>query len=141
MNPSGSDVAFAFTPMLYKRTLRIPPWGDNFLCKASKIDNISHFNIRSKRGWEGRPPGVHILSISCSFWEIWQNCMFVPPPPRKLAPPPRGNPGSATSFVVSITFPMILSGRLQKSLGNLVLCHIMVQKTKIPKNSWNRKLI
>ena len=30
------------------------------------------------------PPGVQILSISCSFWE-------------NLAPPPRGNPGSAAA--------------------------------------------
>ena len=26
-----------------------------------------------------RPPGVQILSISCSFGEIWQNRMLAPP--------------------------------------------------------------
>ena len=34
------------------------------------------------------PSGVQILSISCSFWENLAN--------RMLAPPPRGNPRSAT---------------------------------------------
>ena len=35
------------------------------------------------------PPGVQILSLSCSFGKIWQNHM--------LAPPPRQNPGSVTA--------------------------------------------
>ena len=40
------------------------------------------------------PPQVQILSISCSFGEILENRMLVPP--GGLAPAPRGNPGSAT---------------------------------------------
>ena len=42
------------------------------------------------------PPGVQILSISCKkFGKIvcWR-------PPGELAPPPRGNPGSATGKTV-----------------------------------------
>ena len=32
------------------------------------------------RGHKGcAPPGVQILSISCSFGKFWQNCMLVPP--------------------------------------------------------------
>ena len=117
MNPSGSDVAFAFTPILYKRTLRVPPWGDNFLCKASKIDNISHFSGRSK-GAGGTTPGgpnsFNFVQFLGKFGKIVCLCAH----PESWRPPPRGNPGSATAFVVSITFPMILSGRLQKSLKN-----------------------
>ena len=43
------------------------------------------------------PPGVQILSISCSFWEnLAKIICWRAPPPEELAPPPRGNPGSAT---------------------------------------------
>ena len=43
-----------------------------------------------------RPPlGAQILSISCSFWENVAES-YVGAPPGELAPPPRGNPGSAT---------------------------------------------
>ena len=42
-------------------------------------------------------PRVQILSISCSFWE---NCMSAPP--GELAPPTRGNPGSATAVIIII---------------------------------------
>ena len=42
------------------------------------------------------PLGVQILSISCSFWENLAK-LYVGSPPGELAPPPRGNPGSATA--------------------------------------------
>ena len=42
------------------------------------------------------PPGVQILSISCSFWENLAKS-YVGAPPGELAPPPRGNPRSATA--------------------------------------------
>ena len=48
-------------------------------------------------GHEGRAPPhprVQILSISCSFWKFWLNHLLVPP--KGLAPPPQGNPGSVT---------------------------------------------
>ena len=48
---------------------------------------------------DARPTlGVQILSISCSFWEILAKSYVgaPPPPPGELAPPPRGNPRSAT---------------------------------------------
>ena len=42
------------------------------------------------------PPGAQILSISCSFWENLAKS-YVGTPPGELAPPPLGNPGSATA--------------------------------------------
>ena len=49
-------------------------------------------------GRKGRPNLViHILSILCSFREIFAKLYVgAPSPPGELAPPPRGNPGSAT---------------------------------------------
>ena len=51
----------------------------------------------SKGGCKGRAPplGAQILSISCSFWENLAKS-YVGAFPGELAPPPRGNPGSAT---------------------------------------------
>ena len=47
------------------------------------------------------PPGVQILSNTCSFWEnLAKSCVGTPP--GGLAPPPRGNPGSATDNLVRI---------------------------------------
>ena len=48
------------------------------------------------------PPGVQILSISCSFWEILAKS-YVGAPPGELAPPPRGNPRSATDTDLNLT--------------------------------------
>ena len=63
-----------------------------------KLINIFVKPVADLRGALGtRPPspGAKILSISCSFWEILAKS-YVGAPPGKLAPPPRGNPGSAT---------------------------------------------
>ena len=51
-------------------------------------------------GGEGPPPqGVQILSISCSFWEnLAKSSVGAAHPLGELAPPPRGNPGSATGI-------------------------------------------
>ena len=49
------------------------------------------------------PLGVQILLILCSFWENLAKS-YVGAPPRELAPPPRGNPGSATDLVVMWSF-------------------------------------
>ena len=40
------------------------------------------------------PPGSKFFQFHAVFGKIWQNHMLVPP--GELAPPPRGNPGSAT---------------------------------------------
>ena len=50
---------------------------------------------------DARPPllGVQILSISCSFWEILAKS-YVGAPPGELAPPPGGNPRSATGHPI-----------------------------------------
>ena len=46
------------------------------------------------------PPGVQILSISCSFWENLAKS-YVGAPPGELVPPPQGNPGPATAFITA----------------------------------------
>ena len=48
---------------------------------------------------DARPAlGAQILSISCSCWENLAKS-YVGAPPGELAPPPRGNPRSATDQV------------------------------------------
>ena len=54
------------------------------------------FSGRSKGGREGRPPGVQILSISCSFWENLAKSYVGAK--WGVGTPPQGNPGSATLF-------------------------------------------
>ena len=88
------------------------PQGGSFSLTLIDVDNetVGSFEVTrsqsntankssggSKGGRRGRapPPGVQILSISCSFWEILAKS-YVGAPPGELAPPPRGNPGSAT---------------------------------------------
>ena len=58
---------------------------------------VSQWRIYIVKFWTRAPPplGVQILSISCSFWEILAKS-YVGAPPGELAPPPRGNPRSAT---------------------------------------------
>ena len=46
------------------------------------------------KGGAGTPPGIQILSISCSFWEILAKLYVGAPGSWR---PPRGNPGSATA--------------------------------------------
>ena len=58
--------------------------------------NFSVADLRGARGTCARPR-VQILSISCSFWKIWQNCMLGSPPPQNWHPLPWGNPLSATA--------------------------------------------
>ena len=60
-------------------------------CTYSVADLHSKF-------WTRIPPGVQILSISCSFWENLAKS-YVGGPPWELATPPRGNPGSATGTI------------------------------------------
>ena len=57
------------------------------------------------RGHEGRTSlhlGVQIISISCSFWENWQNCVFTTPSYGLFTLPPGGNPGCVTDKYTSI---------------------------------------
>ena len=58
-------------------------------------DDISGGSKEGGRRGRVPPLGVQILSISCSFWEILAKS-YVGDPPGELAPPLRGNPGSAT---------------------------------------------
>ena len=59
---------------------------------------VFQWRIYIVKFWTRAPPGVQILSISCSFWENLAKS-YVGAPPGELAPPPRGNPGSATVFL------------------------------------------
>ena len=54
------------------------------------------------------PPGAQILSISSSFWKNIAK-LYVGTPPGELAPPPQGNPGSATGYHVSGLTVMMLT--------------------------------
>ena len=45
-----------------------------------------------------RPRGPKFIQFHAFFVKIWQNRMLAPPSPGELAPPPRGNPGSATEL-------------------------------------------
>ena len=60
----------------------------------TKLDILSG----GSKGGASDAPRVQILSISCSFGEISAKS-YVGAPPGELAPPPRGNPGSATDTV------------------------------------------
>ena len=53
-------------------------------------------------------PGVQILSISCSFWKNLAKS-YVGAPPGELAPPPRGNHGSATDYFVCMFLTQFLN--------------------------------
>ena len=89
------------------------------------------YPVADLRGGAGdaRPPRVQILSISCSFWEILaKSYVGAPPPPGELAPPPRGNPGSATG---TIWFPIVIVSTysLNSQCGILVCVpHVTVGK-------------
>ena len=64
------------------------------------------------------PPGVEILSISCSFWENSTNS-YVGAPPGSWRPPPWGNPGSATATGTSRSRSRISTlSKVQKILRN-----------------------
>ena len=57
-----------------------------------------HRSVADLRGGsrEPRPPwGSKFFQFHAVFGKIWQNRMLAPP--GELAPPPRGNPGSATA--------------------------------------------
>ena len=57
-------------------------------------------------GAPGAPPyGPKCSKFHAVFRKIWQNHMLAPPspPPRGLAPPPMGNPGSAPEYQRSPT--------------------------------------
>ena len=62
--------------------------------------HIYLYTVADLRGREGRPPGPKFSQFHAVFGKIWQNRMLVLP--RELAPPPRGNPGSATAIYIYI---------------------------------------
>ena len=52
------------------------------------------------------PPGPKFFQFHAVFGKIWQNRMLAPPP-GELAPPPRGNPRSATATGFIILTPYL----------------------------------
>ena len=73
-------------------------------------------------GSTARPPyGPKFSQFHVVFQKIWQNHMLVPPPPpRGLAPPPTGNPGSApvTNIITRVVTAVILTLGLNWPLGS-----------------------
>ena len=65
-------------------------------------------NLHSKILDAPRPLGVQILSISCSFGENLAKS-YVGGLPGGLAPPSRGNPGSATELPLIILLSKIVN--------------------------------
>ena len=65
------------------------------LCKLLSYHESEQWRIYIVKFWTRPPPcGSKFFQFHAVFGEIWQNRMLVPP--GELAPPPRGNPGSAT---------------------------------------------
>ena len=67
------------------------------ICKnltyCGRYDNLTSGVSKGARGT--RP--LQIFQFHAVLRKIWQNRMLAPPPPRGLAPLPRGNSGSATA--------------------------------------------
>ena len=71
-----------------------------YLCQCYKVWHtaLKFFPtpVADPRGAPGPPPtDQNFLNFMQFFGKIWQTCMLAHPPPRGLAPPPTGNPGSA----------------------------------------------
>ena len=60
------------------------------------ITNDRYLPVADLRGARGTPRGPKFFQFHAVFGKIWQNRMLAPP--GELAPPPRGNPGSATVY-------------------------------------------
>ena len=93
------------------------------------------------------PLRAQILSISCSFWEILaKSYVGVPPPPGELAPPPRGNPGSATvasllcmSYSVQLT-ENVLSALVQNTIDRAITTTNPCTRFNSPETSKGKKI-
>ena len=70
-------------------------------------------DLRGGAGDACPPMGAKFSLISCSFWEILIKS-YPDAPPWELAPPPRGNPGSATAGGPLFFNCMQFSGRFYK---------------------------
>ena len=67
---------------------------------TSKDHHKSVADLRGARGMHAPPPGGPNSFNSMQFFgKIWQNHML---PPPGLAPPPWGNPGSATANIIFV---------------------------------------
>ena len=64
-----------------------------------KSIGLNQWRIYIVKFWTCYPPGSKFFQFHAVFGKIWQNRMLAPPPPE-LAPPPRGNPGFATVYLL-----------------------------------------
>ena len=94
---------------------------------------------------EAHPPphGAQILSISCSFWENLPKS-YIDVSPGGLAPPPQGNPGSATGLLkhMEVRRPMSRPWyiRIQTLFENLFAITYKAQHiftSRLHLNIWN----
>ena len=74
---------------------------------ADELQELQHMIVNSS-GSKGSardapsPPGSKFFQLHAVFGKFWQNRMLAPP--GELAPPPRGNPGSATGEAYPLGF-------------------------------------
>ena len=66
------------------------------VARTKKLFMLPVADLRGDRG-DAPPPGPKFFQFHAVFGKIGQNRMLAPPP-EELAPPPRGNPGSATGY-------------------------------------------
>ena len=68
---------------------------------TSKPSDLSYSSVEDLTGAQGRAPpsGPKFFQFHAVFGKMWQNRMLAPL--GELAPPPRGNPGSATAHLIS----------------------------------------
>ena len=80
------------------------------------------------------PPGVQILSISCSFGGNLANS-YVDATNGELVPPNQGNPGSSTGFYYGIFHFRSYMGSDMDSLKGKLQAHLWA---KLQANLWAR---
>ena len=99
------------------------------------ISGNSQWRIYIVKFWTRPPPppwGSKFFQFHAVFGKFWRNRMLAPPPPGELAPPPRGNPRSATDsggIIKGKQLCLVFSGRLPSSKISWV--HFNVQSPHI----------
>ena len=93
-------------------------------------------NGGSKGGTRDAPRGVQILSVSCSFWENFAK--WYVGDPRELAPPPVGNPGSASDYIVmNDVFILFISCHVSRQCCHVQFVFPINMDTWRPVNIWD----
>ena len=93
-------MAWSWTYILsiYIRQWQIQSIGGSKKAARDKISKIIswQWRIYIVKFWTRAPQGSKFFQFHAVFGKIWQNRMLAPP--GELAPPPQGNPGSATGW-------------------------------------------